>query len=181
MAYQQHQLSPVQRLLPSAKKVAGGVKGRLCMTLQEGATTNDILTGILQVRFPLLPMLPANIGAVELLFCCAFPRSCGHLMAARRLSLFSLQEPSMTRCRHELPPAHVALRGAPVSCSNPPKQLAQNDWWTALFRPDSCQCTAAILNAASLKHFHLKWHGCVYAGCVFQANCCKALQCWPVG
>ena len=50
MAYQQHQLSPLQRLLPAAKKVPGGVKGRVCMTLQEGASTPDILTGILQVR-----------------------------------------------------------------------------------------------------------------------------------
>ncbi len=49
MAYQQHKLSPLQRLLPAAKKVPGGVKGRVCMTLQEGATTPDILTGILQV------------------------------------------------------------------------------------------------------------------------------------
>lgn len=48
MAYQQHKLSPLQRLLPAAKKVPGGVKGRVCMTLQDGATTPDILTGILQ-------------------------------------------------------------------------------------------------------------------------------------
>lgn len=51
MAYQQHKLSPLQRLLPAAKKVPGGVKGRVCMTLQEGATTPDILTGILQAAF----------------------------------------------------------------------------------------------------------------------------------
>ena len=51
MAYQQQQLSLLQRVLPSAKKVPGGVKGRLCMTLQDGATTPDILTGILQVSF----------------------------------------------------------------------------------------------------------------------------------
>ena len=49
MAYQQQQLSMWQRVLPSAKKVPGGVKGRLCMTLQDGAPTPDILTGILQV------------------------------------------------------------------------------------------------------------------------------------
>lgn len=35
--------------MPSAKKVPGGVKGRVSMTLQDGATTSDILTGILQV------------------------------------------------------------------------------------------------------------------------------------
>ena len=49
MAYQQQQLSLLQRVLPGAKKMPGGVKGRLCMTLQDGATTPDILTGILQV------------------------------------------------------------------------------------------------------------------------------------
>ena len=50
MAHQQHQLSLLQRLMPSAKKVPGGVKGRVSMTLQDGATTTDILTGILQVH-----------------------------------------------------------------------------------------------------------------------------------
>lgn len=49
MAHQQHQLSTLQRLLPSAKRVPGGVTGRVSMTLQDGATTSDILTGILQV------------------------------------------------------------------------------------------------------------------------------------
>lgn len=51
MAHQQQQLSMLQRLLPSAKVVPGGVKGRVSMTLQDGATTSDILTGILQVHF----------------------------------------------------------------------------------------------------------------------------------
>ena len=55
MAHQQHQLSMVQRLLPSAKKVPGGNKGRVSMTLQDGATTSDILTGILQVSGLPLP------------------------------------------------------------------------------------------------------------------------------
>lgn len=50
MAHQLHQLSLLQRLMPSAKKVPGGVKGRVSMTLQDGATTSDILTGILQVN-----------------------------------------------------------------------------------------------------------------------------------
>ena len=49
MAHQQHQLSMLQRLLPSAKRLPGGVTGRVSMTLQDGATTSDILTGILQV------------------------------------------------------------------------------------------------------------------------------------
>ncbi|KAL3140715.1 hypothetical protein ABBQ32_005271 [Trebouxia sp. C0010 RCD-2024] len=51
MAHQQLQLSHLQRLMPSAKKVPGGVKGRVSMTLQDGATTSDILTGILQAAF----------------------------------------------------------------------------------------------------------------------------------
>ena len=60
MAHQQHQLSMLQRLLPSAKKVPGGVKGRVSMTLQDGASTSDILTGILQAS-TVAPLCLCNV------------------------------------------------------------------------------------------------------------------------
>ena len=50
MAYQQNELTALQQRLPFGKKLAGGVPGRVAMTLQDGATTTDILTGILQVH-----------------------------------------------------------------------------------------------------------------------------------
>ena len=50
MAYQQNELTALQQWLPFGKKLAGGVPGRVAMTLQDGATTTDILTGILQVH-----------------------------------------------------------------------------------------------------------------------------------
>lgn len=50
MAYQQNKLTALQQRLPFGKKLAGGVPGRVAMTLQDGASTIDILTGILQVQ-----------------------------------------------------------------------------------------------------------------------------------
>lgn len=50
MAYQQNELTALQQRLPFGKKLAGGFPGRVAMTLQDGATTTDILTGVLQVH-----------------------------------------------------------------------------------------------------------------------------------
>lgn len=68
MAHQQHQLSLLQRLLPGAKRVPGGIKGRVSMTLQDGATTSDILTGILQASWVSMPLLHAEFQFVFLQF-----------------------------------------------------------------------------------------------------------------
>ena len=87
MAHQQHQLSMLQRLLPSAKKVPGWVKGRVSMTLQDGASTSDILTGILQARNPCL--LSCELAMYAQHCSCNFAESELHVCSCKHLYIWA--------------------------------------------------------------------------------------------
>ena len=98
MAHQQHQLSMLQRLLPSAKRVPGGVTGRVSMTLQDGATTSDILTGILQVCTSSSSAIAENLHAhVE-------PMSCSACICPETWIRFHMTKIHFHGSRHTLAP-----------------------------------------------------------------------------